>query len=141
LLFSAARAQLVAEVVSPALKAGKTVLADRFGWSSLAYQGFGRGMDPGPIRELFRIACGDIWPGHSFLLDLPVASMRDRLASGGRPADRMERENAQFFERVRQGYLAIAAENADRFTLIDASRPPETVHLAIMAELIPLMQD
>jgi dTMP kinase len=139
LLFSAARAQLVSEVIAPSLKAGKIVLADRFGWSTLAYQGYGRGMDPGPIRELFRIACGDVWPLHSFLLDLPVASMRVRLEAGGRPADRMERENALFFERVRQGYLNIAKDNADRFTVIDAGQPQETVHRAILSKLSALL--
>lgn len=139
LLFSAARAQLVSQVIAPALKAGKVVLADRFGWSTLAYQGYGRGMDHGPIRELFRIACGDIWPLHSFLLDLPVASMRDRLAAGGRSADRMESESAAFFERVRLGYRRIAQENADRFTVIDAGQSPEAVQQAILAKLVPLL--
>lgn len=139
LLFSAARAQLVAQVIAPALEAGKVVLADRFGWSTLAYQGFGRGMDPGPIRELFRIACGDIWPLHSFLLDLPVSSMRDRLAGGGRTADRMESESAAFFERVRLGYRRIAEEHADRFTVIDAGLPPDAVHQAIAAKLDALL--
>ena len=139
LLFSAARAQLVAEVIAPALQAGKIVLADRFGWSTLAYQGYGRGMDAAPIRELFRIACREIWPHHSFLLDLPVANMRARLESGGRPADRMERESSLFFDRVRQGYLSIAKENADRFTVIDGSQPPETVHRALLAELTGLL--
>lgn len=135
LLFSAARAQLVSQVVAPALEAGKVVLADRFGWSTLAYQGYGRGMDHGPIRELFRIACGDVWPIHSFLLDLPVSSMRDRLAAGGRAADRMESENAAFFERVRLGYRRIAEEHADRFTVIDAGQSPEAVQQAIIAKL------
>lgn len=139
LLFSAARAQLVSQVIAPALKAGKVVLADRFGWSTLAYQGYGRGMDHGPIRELFRIACGDIWPLHSFLLDLPVASMRDRLAAGGRSADRMESESAAFFERVRLGYRRIAQENADRFTVIDAGQSPEAVQQAILAKLVALL--
>ncbi|MDB5049208.1 MAG: tmk [Fibrobacteres bacterium] len=139
LLFSAARAQLVADVIAPALRAGKIVLADRFGWSTLAYQGYGRGMDPGPIRELFRIACGDVWPLHSFLLDLPVTSMRGRLEAGGRPADRMEREDSSFFDRVRQGYLSIAKENPDRFTVIDAGRAPEAVHQAIVSGLSPML--
>jgi dTMP kinase len=139
LLFSAARAQLVSEVIAPALAAGKIVLADRFGWSTLAYQGYGRGMDPAPIRELFRIACGEVWPAHSFLLDLPVASMRSRLEAGGRPADRMEREDAAFFDRVRRGYLSIAAENPDRFTVIDAGQAPESVYHAILPKLNGLL--
>ena len=140
LLFSAARAQLVAQVIAPALESGKVVLADRFGWSTLAYQGYGRGMDPAPIRELFRIACGDVWPMHSFLLDLPVASMRARLASGGRSADRMESESAAFFERVRLGYLAIAEENADRFTVVDGSGSPESVRQTLLSKLTELLK-
>lgn len=135
LLFSAARAQLVSQVIAPALEAGKVVLADRFGWSTLAYQGYGRGMDPAPIRELFRIACGDVWPFHSFLLDLPVSAMGARLAAGGRAADRMESESAAFFERVRLGYRRIAEDHSDRFTVIDAGQSPEAVHQAIIAGL------
>jgi dTMP kinase len=138
LLFSAARAQLVSQVIAPALQAGKIVLADRFGWSTMAYQGYGRGMDRGRIRELFAIACGDIWPAHSILLDLPVSAMRSRLESGGRPADRMESESASFFEKVRDGYLAIAREHADRFTILDATQPPESVHDAIVSRLSAL---
>lgn len=140
LLFSAARAQVVAEVISPALAEGRIVLADRFGWSSLAYQGYGRGMDRAQISQLFGIACGPVWPAHSFLLDLPVESMRERLAAGGRAADRMESENARFFERVRSGYLSIAREFSERFTVLDAAQPPESVHKAIGAELARLLK-
>jgi dTMP kinase len=138
LLFSAARAQLVAQVIAPALQAGKIVLADRFGWSTMAYQGYGRGMDRDRIRELFAIACGDVWPAHSFLLDLPVSAMRARLESGGRPADRMESESVSFFGKVRDGYLSIAREHADRFTVIDAAQAPEAVHQAIVSKLSAL---
>jgi dTMP kinase len=135
LLFSAGRAQLVAQVISPALEEGRIVLADRFGWSTLAYQGYGRGMDHAQISALFGIACGPVWPIHSFLLDLPVESMRERLAAGGRPADRMESENARFFERVRTGYLSIARENSERFTVLDAGKPAQDVHEAIRDKL------
>ena len=131
LLFSAARAQLVAEVISPALEDGRIVLADRFGWSTLAYQGYGRGMDRTQISRLFEIACGPVWPIHSFLLDLPVEAMRERLAAGGRAADRMESENALFFERVRSGYLSVAREYSEKFTVLDAAQPAEAVHAAI----------
>lgn len=139
LLFSAARAQLVSQVIAPALSAAKVVLADRFGWSTLAYQGYGRGMDPATIKDLFAIACGDIWPIHSFLLDLPVGSMRARLESGGRPADRMESESAAFFEKVRRGYLAIAEEHPDRFTVVDGGQSPQAVNNAILSGLSALL--
>ena len=139
LLFSAARAQLVEQVIAPALAEGKIVLADRFGWSTLAYQGYGRGMAPKRIMELFSIACGSVWPLHSFLLDLPVAAIAGRLAAGGRPADRMESAGTGFFERVGEGYRAIAREHADRFTVIDAAQSPESVHHAIVGKLEPLL--
>ena len=135
LLYSAARAQLVSQVISPALSAGKVVIADRFGWSTMAYQGYGRGLDRDQIRVLFEIACGTIWPAHSFLLDIPVASMRARLAADGRPADRMENENATFFERVRQGYLNIAHESPERFTILDGTLAQDVLHRAIVDKI------
>ena len=139
LLFSAARAQLVEQVIAPALAEGKIVLADRFGWSTLAYQGYGRGLSQKRILELFSIACGSVWPAHSFLLDLPVAAIAGRLEAGGRPADRMESAGAGFFERVGEGYRAIAREYSDRFTVIDAARQPESVHQAIIGKLESLL--
>jgi dTMP kinase len=141
LLFSAARAQLADEVIAPALAAGKIVLADRFGWSTLAYQGYGRGLDHADISELFRIACGPVWPSHSFLLDLPVAAIAARLESGGRPADRMESAGEGFFAKVRSGYRAIAEANPGRFTVLDATRKPEELHATIAAELESRLQE
>lgn len=131
LLFSAARAQLVAEVIAPALAAGKVVLADRFGWSTWAYQGHGRGQDPERIRYLSGMACDGIWPSHSWLLDLPAGRMRERLDSAGRGPDRLESENRDFFERVRRGYLEIAAAHPGHFTVVDAGGGPEGIHALI----------
>jgi dTMP kinase len=135
LLFSAARAQLADEVIAPALAEGKIVLADRFGWSTLAYQGYGRGLDHGDIAELFRIACGPVWPSHSFLLDLPVTAIAARLESGGRPADRMESAGEAFFAKVRAGYRSIAEAHPSRFTVLDATRGPDELHAAIAADV------
>ncbi len=135
LLFSAARAQLADEVIGPALASGKIVLADRFGWSTLAYQGYGRGLAHADIFELFRIACGPVWPSHSILLDLPVTAIAARLVAGGRPADRMESAGDGFFAKVRAGYRAIAESNPGRFTVLDATRKPEELHAAILADL------
>jgi dTMP kinase len=135
LLFSAARAQLVAEVIAPALEAGKVVLADRFGWSTWAYQGYGRGIDATVIRSLFRIACGGIWPSHSWLLDLPADRMRARLADAGRGPDRMEAEKADFFERVRAGYLEIAKAHPGHFTVLDAVGERGDIHKALWAQI------
>jgi dTMP kinase len=136
LLFSAARAQLVAEVIRPALEAGKVVLADRFGWSTWAYQGHGRGQDPERIRYLFRLACDGIWPAHSWLLDLPADRMRDRLREAGRGPDRMENEKQEFFERVRRGYLEIASAHPGHFTVMDAGASPESIHALILDSLL-----
>jgi len=139
LLFSAARAQLVSEVIGPALSAGKVVLADRFGWSTLAYQGYGRGLDQGKILPLFHVACGRIWPGHTFLLDLPVTEIRSRLQAGGRAPDRMEREKDAFFEKVRAGYLDIARHNTANFTVLNSTLDPkvlqDTIRLQVMVKL------
>jgi dTMP kinase len=135
LLFSAARAQLAEQVIAPALADGKIVLADRFGWSTLAYQGYGRGLDREPIFDLFRIACGPVWPTHSFLLDLPASEIAARLRSGGRAADRMESAGDGFFANVRAGYRSIAEAYPDRFTVLDASLPPGALHEAIAGEL------
>jgi dTMP kinase len=139
LLFSAARAQLVDQIIAPALASGKVVLADRFGWSTLAYQGYGRGLDPDSITDLFHVACGAVWPLHSILLDLPVEAIAGRLKAGGRPADRMESAGDGFFARVHAGYRAIASAHPDRFTVIDATLPPESVHRAIRDRLAGLL--
>ncbi len=133
LLYSAARAQLVHEIISPSLRAGSVVLADRFGWSTLAYQGYGRGMDRAVIDSLLQAACGDVWPLHSFLLDIPPSSMRDRLAAEGRNLDRMENENLEFYGRVREGYLALARENPGSFTVLDARQDREFLHQTILS--------
>lgn len=136
LLFSAARAQLVSQVIAPALAAGKVVLADRFGWSTWAYQGYGRGLDSARIRFLFRLACGEVWPCHSWLLDLPADRMRARLAEAGRGRDRMEGETVEFFERVRAGYLDIAKAHPGHFTVVDAVGERKAIHQTLLASVL-----
>ncbi|GHV11743.1 thymidylate kinase [Fibrobacterales bacterium] len=124
LLYNAARAQLIKEVIKPALESGCTVLADRFAYSTLAYQGYGRGLDIAMIKDLLKIACGDCFPTKTFILDIPVEVSRARqFADKERTgADRMEQEKNDFFERVRNGYRKIAEENKDNCTLIDATK-------------------
>jgi dTMP kinase len=121
LLMFAARAQLVREVVQPALAAGRWVLADRFTDASYAYQGGGRGQPLTRIAELEAWAVAGVRPDLTLLLDLPVAEGL-RRANGRGAADRIEREDAQFFERVRATYLQRAAAEPARFRVIDASR-------------------
>ena len=134
LLMFAARAQLVREVLRPALDAGRWVLCDRFTDASYAYQGGGRGVDVARIAELERIATGELEPDLTLLLDLPVAHGRARAGQRG-DADRIEAERDDFFERVRATYRARAEAEPERFRVIDAGLPPERVLQAALAAI------
>jgi dTMP kinase len=126
LLMFASRAQLVREVIEPALRAGSWVLCDRYSDASYAYQGGGRGQPMERIAELERWACAGVRPDLTLLLDLPVATGRARAAGRG-DADRIEVEADAFFERVRAAYRERAAAEPDRFRVIDASQSPAKV--------------
>lgn len=119
LLFEAARAQLVAEVIRPALDAGEIVLGDRHADSSVAYQGHARGLDVGLVRSLNEAATGGLIPHRTLVFDLDPARSIHRATARG--ADRIEAEEITFHERVRAGYLAIAAADPERVRVIDAS--------------------
>ena len=134
LLMFAARAQHVSETVLPALRSGAWVLCDRFTDSSHAYQGAGRGVDPGLIATLEREVVG-IEPGLTFLLDVDVAAGRARVRSRGGEPDRIERERDAFFQRVREGFLARAAAEPGRFRVVDASADAATVAGQVVALL------
>lgn len=135
LLFLAARAQLVESVIEPALAAGKWVISDRFSDSTLAYQGYGRGLDIGLLREMNDFACTSLKPDLTILMDLEpeVASsrMRGRESATGTSADRIERAGADFHRRLRDGFLRLAAAEPSRLKLVDASRPVEDIHSAV----------
>ena len=126
LLMFAARAQLVRELIQPALAAGRWVLSDRFTDASYAYQGGGRGQPETRIADLERWAAAGVTPDLTLLLDLPVADGMKR-ANGRGAADRIEMENAEFFERVRASYRARAAAQPARFRVIDAGQPLDAV--------------
>ena len=134
LLMFAARAQLVREVLQPALAEGRWVLCDRFTDASYAYQGGGRGIDAARIAELERIATGGLQPDLTLLLDLPVAQGRARASQRG-DADRIEAERDDFFERVRNTYRARARAEPRRFRVIDASLPAADVLAAAVAAI------
>ena len=137
LLMFASRAQLVREVIEPALRAGQWVLCDRFADASYAYQGGGRGQPESRIAALEDWACAGVKPDLTLLLDLPVATGRAR-AAGRADADRIEAEADSFFERVLTTYRQRAAAEPTRFRMIDASEPPAAVlqvALAAMAHL------
>jgi dTMP kinase len=128
LLMFAARAQLVRELIRPALDAGQWVLSDRFTDASYAYQGAGRGQPDARIEDLERWAAG-IKPDLSLLLDLPIAQGLARAGGRGQ-ADRIELESGDFFERVRAGYRARAAAEPTRFRVIDAAQGIDEVRAA-----------
>lgn len=134
-LFLADRAQHVAEIIRPALEAGQTVLCDRYADSTLAYQGYGRGLDPEHLRRINDMATGGLMPDLTLLLDLPVhcglerAGLRNREEGTVLSEGRFDAESLEFHERVRQGYRSLAAEEPERFAIIDAAQPPEDVVL------------
>lgn len=140
LLMFAARAQLVRELILPAIERGATVLSDRFTDASFAYQGGGRGIDMGRIAELERWAAG-IKPDLTFLLDVGVDEGLARVRSRGGEPDRIERERGDFFERVRSVYLARAAAEPARFRVIDASQAPGVVVADVTAALSDWLAD
>ena len=138
LLMFASRAQLVRELIEPALSAGQWVLCDRYADASYAYQGGGRGQPVERIAELERWACAGVKPDLTLLLDLPVATGRARAAGRG-DADRIEVEADAFFERVRTSYRERAASEPDRFRVIDASQSPAAVLQAATRALAVLI--
>jgi len=140
LLMFAARAQLVREVLQPALVSGRWILCDRFTDASYAYQGGGRGVDAMRIGELERIATGGLKPDLTLLLDLPVAHGRAR-ASQRSDADRIEVERDDFFKRVRATYRARAQAEPARFRVIDALQPADAVLQAAVAAIDALRAD
>jgi dTMP kinase len=126
LLFEAARAHLVATVIAPALERGAIVLCDRFAASSVAYQGYGRGLAREVVERANAIATGGLAPDVTLLLDLPVdVGLARRVGEGA--ANHFDHETAAFHERVRAGFLELARESPDTWRIIDAAQPFEAV--------------
>ena len=137
LLFSAARAQHVAEVIRPHLERGGVVLCDRFADSSLAYQGYGYGLDLEARRAITHFATGGLVPDLTLLLDLPVEVGLHRKAGGwGDAWNRMEQKQIDYHERVRAGYLAMAADEPERWVTIDATGDMRSVQDAIRRPIL-----
>ncbi len=139
LLFEAARAQIVAEVIRPALERGEFVISDRFADSSVAYQGYGRGLDPALVRSLNEAATGGLTPDLTLLLDLPVDTGLSRRAMAG-DGNTFDGHPRAFHAAVREGYLEMAAAEADRWRIIDATQPADDVEERVRAAVRALLE-
>ncbi len=137
LLMFAARAVHLANHIEPNLRAGRWVICDRFTDATFAYQGGGRQLGAEPIRELETLVQGSLRPDLTILLDAPVDAALARAAArnAGGAADRFERERAEFFERVRNAYLARAAAEPNRIALVDATQSVEDVSARILEQM------
>jgi len=132
LLFYAARREHVTRLITPALKRGLWVVCDRFADSTIAYQGYGRGLPLADLRALHRFALGDVAPDLTLILDVPVAEGLARAAKRPGSRDRFERLDGAFHERLRKGFHEIAAAEPQRCVLIDAGGDVQNVHRAVL---------
>ena len=126
LLFEASRAQLVREVIKPALESGKCVIADRFFDSTTVYQGVARKLDRKIVRQLNAFAVGDCLPDITFLLDVDLTTARARMKGPRRP-DRMEQQSEEFYEQVRDGYQELAKRERKRVVLVEGGQASEEI--------------
>jgi dTMP kinase len=131
LLYMAARAQHVDEIILPALEKGAIVLCDRFSDATAAYQGGGRGLSSRLIEDLNRAACRGLKPALTLLLDLPAQKALTRIRASGKKADRMEKEGRAFLEKVRRAYLRLARKDARRIRVLDGAGPAGAVQKEI----------
>jgi len=129
MLFNASRAQLVAEVIQPNLKSGKVVISDRYADSTTAYQGYGRGLDLAMVKATNNAATQSLTPNLTILLDIPVEDGLARKST--RKQDRFEQEALAFHRKVREGYLRLAADEPERWQVIDASQSKQRIAEAI----------
>lgn len=130
LLYMAARAQLVEEVIRPALTAGKTVISDRYLLANVVYQAHGGGLSADDVWEVGRVTVAGLMPDLVFLLDMPAERAAQRIQ---RQPDRMEAQGLEYLERVRQGFLTEAARFPSQIAVINADQPIEAIHAAVLA--------
>lgn len=128
LLFSAARSQLVQEIIRPALAAGKFVICDRFYDSTTAYQGYGRGLNLDHVRLINKLATGGLVPELTFIVEIPVKEVLVRRTLAGASPDRMESSGDVFYQNAVQGYKAIAEMEPHRCILLDGTQPVQHIH-------------
>jgi len=136
LLFCAARAQLVEEVILPHLKNNEVVLLDRYADSTMAYQGYGHQHDLHLIRILLDFATGGLKPDLTFLLDVDAESGLRRRQKGGGEWNRLDAYQLEYHQRVRQGYLEMARAEPQRWRIVDASQPPDVVQCELQKLLL-----
>ncbi len=141
LLYSASRAQLVAELVRPALAAGRIVLCDRFADSTMAYQGYGRGLDIKVLRTITAFATAGLKPDLTLLLDVPAAVGLSRRKVGGAEWNRMDQQALEFHRWTREGYQSLAAAEPQRWRLIDAAGPVEEVAAAVWSAVSAVLHE
>ncbi len=137
LLFMASRAQLVTELIRPALDAGRPVISDRFLLANVVYQGHAGGLDPQQLWAIGRFATGGLEPDLTLVLDLPPEAALTRRQ---RPPDRLESRDADYQARVREGFLTEARRQPGRIRVLDAGRPVEAVHRQICEEVLRVME-
>lgn len=136
LLYSASRAQHVGELIRPSLTAEKIVLCDRFADSTIAYQGYGRGLDLDQLHQVTKIATGGLRPDLTFLLDIDVEVGLSRRTGGGLEMNRLDLEAVQFHQRVRDGYHQLAKAEPGRWVIVDAERPLLIIQQDLQTELL-----
>jgi dTMP kinase len=131
LLYASGRAQHTQELIIPALESGKCVICERYTHASIAYQGYGRGLDMELIKQLNVISTSGLDPDFTVVLDIDVIEGLKRVRSSNRELDRLESENVEFHRRVREGYLKIASES-EKVDVIDSSGETEDIHKKIV---------
>lgn len=136
LLYEAARTEHFCKVIRPALESGKTVICDRFIDASVAYQGYGRGLDVKLIEELNRVATFGTEPDITFIVDIPAELAYKRLKQRGQAPDRFERLDVKFFENVRQGYLDQSIKYPKRVIVVDGTKAIDEVHKIILEKIL-----
>ena len=136
LLFTAARAQLVREVIAPAIMRGAIVLSDRFLDSSTVYQGIARNLAADPVAQINRFAVGNVMPDLTVVIDVPTEVSLARLKQRASDLpDRMERENVDFYTKVREGYLVLAQGMPERFLVVDGTKSADVIAKKIWTEV------
>lgn len=139
LLFLASRAQLVQNVILPALERGEWVLSDRFCDSTFAYQGYGRGMDVATLKQINAFATQGLMPDLTLLLDIPQDESRNRVAGRNEKADRFEQERDAFHLRLAEGFRALAAAEPERIRRIDSAQPQACTEAAVWSAVQTLL--